>query len=171
MFTLGHGKLRTRNRKRLGLTVDLPELLDQVGWLRDHQALPGLPRVYLVGDGDLRFDHYVAVFAQGLDVPLYGGLVPHDVVDVGVEDYRSRRSEDGGGQQVRTQAVGGLPDHVRRGWQDHEHLAPPGELYVPRSLLHGRSLVQEDLIADQGDGRGWQQGGRGGGHDHPDLPG
>src|SRR5688572_32592177 len=42
-------------------------------------------------------------------------------------------------------------------------------LYVPRSLLHTGLLIQKDCIADQGDGRGWQHGGSGGGHDHPYL--
>src|SRR5688572_17548222 len=71
----------------LGLTVDLLKLFDQLCWLWDHQALSHLPRVDLVSDCDFWLDHYVAISPQGLDVALYGGLVPHDIVDVGIEDY------------------------------------------------------------------------------------
>src|SRR5215217_1337591 len=53
-------------------------------------GLPGSlasPRVDLVSDSDFRFDHYVAISPQGVDVTLYGGLAPHNIADVGIEDY------------------------------------------------------------------------------------
>src|SRR5215210_9506773 len=86
----GSLQLGTVDRKRLDLTVDLQELCDQLWRFGDHEALPRLPRVDLVGAGDLRFDHDVAIFSQGLDVALHGGLAPHYVVDVRIEDHRLR---------------------------------------------------------------------------------
>ena len=67
--------------------VDLSKLFDQLRWLWDYQALARLPRVDLVSESDFRFDHYVAISPQGVDVPLYGGPAPHNVVDIGIEDY------------------------------------------------------------------------------------
>ena len=87
---MGHStnrKLRTGDGEKLGLTVDLSKLFDQFCWLWDYQALLRLPRVDLVSDSEFRLDHYVAISPQGVDVTLYGGLAPHDVVDVGIEDY------------------------------------------------------------------------------------
>jgi hypothetical protein len=85
--TLRNRKLRTGDGEKLGLTVDLPKLFDQFCWLWDYQALSRLPRVDLVSDSEFRLDHYVAISPQGVDVTLYGGFAPHDVVDVGIEDY------------------------------------------------------------------------------------
>ena len=50
-------------------------------------SLAPLSRIDLVSDCDFWLHHYVAISPQGLDVALYGGLVPHYVVDVGIEDY------------------------------------------------------------------------------------
>src|ERR671921_1225237 len=88
----GSGSLRlgSGDRKRLSLTLDLQELCDQLRGFGDYEALPRLPRVDLVSDGDFRFDHDVAIFSQGFDVTLHGGLAPHNVVDVRVEDHRPR---------------------------------------------------------------------------------
>ena len=86
-ITLRNWKLRTGYGGELGLTVDLSTLFDQLCWLWDHQALSHLPRVDLVSDCDFWLDHYVAISPQGLDVALYGGLVPHNIVDVGIVDY------------------------------------------------------------------------------------
>ena len=86
-ITLRNRKLRTGDGEKRGLTVDLLKLFDQLCRLRDYQALSRLPRVDLVSDSDLRCDHYVAISPQGVDVTLYRGLAPHEVVDVGIEDY------------------------------------------------------------------------------------
>ena len=80
-------KSRSGYGEKLGLTVDFPELFDESCRLRDYQALSRLPRVDLVSDSDFRFDHYVAISPQGVDVTLYGGLAPHNIADVGIEDY------------------------------------------------------------------------------------
>jgi hypothetical protein len=40
----------------------------------------------------------VAISPQGVDVTLYGGLAPHNIADVGIEDYWFRLSKDGSGQ-------------------------------------------------------------------------
>ena len=87
MVTLRNRKLRTGDGEKLGLTVDLSKLFDQLCWLWNYQAFSRLSRVDLVSDSDFRFDHYVAISPQGVDVTLYGGLAPHNVVDVGIEDY------------------------------------------------------------------------------------
>ena len=87
--TLRDQKSRSGYGEKLGLTVDLPELFDESCRLRDYQALSRLPRVDLVSDSDFWFDHHVAISPQGFDVALYGGLAPHNVVDVGIEDYWS----------------------------------------------------------------------------------
>jgi hypothetical protein len=86
-ITLRNRKLSAGDGEKLGLTVDLPELFDQLCWLWDYQALSRLPRVDLVSDSDFWFDHHVTISPQGFDVALYGGLAPHNVVDVGIEDY------------------------------------------------------------------------------------
>ena len=90
MVTLRNRKLRTGDGEKLGLTVDLSKLFDQMCWLWDYQALSRLSRVDLVSDSDFRLDHYVTIFPQGVDITLYGSLAPHNVVDVGIEDYWSR---------------------------------------------------------------------------------
>jgi hypothetical protein len=41
--TLRNQKLRTGDGEKLGLTVDLSKLFDQLGWLWDYQALSRLP--------------------------------------------------------------------------------------------------------------------------------
>ena len=87
MVTLRNRKLRSGDGEKLGLTVNLSKLCDQLCWLGDYQALSRLPGVDLVGDSDFRFDHYVTISPQGVDITLYGGLAPHNVVDVGIEDY------------------------------------------------------------------------------------
>ena len=73
-----------RGRARIG---ELSKLFDKSCWLWYYQTLSRLPRVDLVSDGDFRFNHYVAIFPQGVDVTLYGGLAPHNVVHIGIEDY------------------------------------------------------------------------------------
>jgi hypothetical protein len=124
--------------------VDFSNLFHQLRRIRDRQALTHLAGVDLVGDSDFGLDHYVPISAQGFDVSLCSGLAPHDFIHVRLEDHRSRRGEDGGGQ-----TVGGLPDHLRRGGQDHEHLAPTGELYVSRSLLRSGFLIHKHAVADR----------------------
>jgi hypothetical protein len=48
VVTLRNRKLRIGDGEKLGLTVDLSKLFDQLCWLRDYQALSRLPRVDLV---------------------------------------------------------------------------------------------------------------------------
>ena len=67
-----------------------------------------------------------AAAAQGRHVLLGGGVLPHLGVHRGREDDRTAGGEQGVGEQVVGEAVGGLGEHVGGGRGDHDQVGVPG---------------------------------------------
>ena len=119
----------------------------------------GQPALAGVGAGEAAdggLDDDGAAAAQGGDVLLGGGVLPHLGVHRGGEHHRAARGEQGVGEQVVGEAVGGLGQQVGGGRRDDHQVGVLPDADV-------RHLV--DVVPDLGGDRVAGQRGPGGGAD------
>src|SRR5215210_6579006 len=86
-FATDSGCSRVWEAEKAWALLESPEQFDHLVRLRHHEALSRLSRIDLVGGGHPGFGDHVPVVAQGFDVPLYDGFVPHVFVNVREKYY------------------------------------------------------------------------------------
>lgn len=110
-----------------------------------------------------------AAAAQRRHVLLGGGVLPHLGVHGGREDDRAAGREQGVGEEVVGQAVGGLGEHVGRRGSDHHQVRVLADADV-RDLVDVRPDLGGDGVAgERGPGGGADEVQRGGGGDDANV--
>ena len=135
----------------------------------------GQPALAGVGAGQPALgglEHDDAARAQGGDVGLGGGVLPHLGVHGRSHHHRAARRQQGVGEQVVGQAVGGLGQHVRGGRRDHDEVGLLPDPDVRHLVDVGPDVVADRLAGQRRPGGGAHEPQRGrGGHDRDVVPG
>ena len=109
-------------------------------------------------------------FAQGREVGLGGGVLPHVDVHRGRQHHRSGKGQVEGGEEIAGEAVGEFGKQVRGGGCDDQDVVLLGDAMCSMASSLRREQIGDHLLAGEGGEReGLNEFFGGAGHGHPHL--